>query len=290
MNDKKINIINAAMQLFSEKGVHATSMQEIADASNVSKGTIYTYFSSKDDLLLSIFNFYHENIKSHILDTSSESLSKDRFVHQIDTFIKERIQYKGIFKMIHREQLLTTRKDLHQVIVNIQFEILNWFRTILVEIYGERVTPYLPDGCFILESLISSYLKVLMFDESLVDVDHLAEFIVRRIDGMLNDMMDNGEQPVIPVDSFERVKSKYVINVPMENQLETLFKNMEETIRELQIPEEKRKELTDSLQFIKSETQKEERQNFLLRGVMANFNGFEELAGYRQKLQQWLDL
>ena len=98
MNDKRTNIIMAAMTLFSEKGVHATSMQEIADQSKVSKGTIYTYFSSKEDLLLSIFHFFHDSIKTHILNSDNIDLSpKEKFIQQINLFLQERKKYKGFF-------------------------------------------------------------------------------------------------------------------------------------------------------------------------------------------------
>ncbi len=50
--DKKISIINAATELFSEKGFHDVKLSEVARRANVGKGTIYTYFASKDELLI----------------------------------------------------------------------------------------------------------------------------------------------------------------------------------------------------------------------------------------------
>jgi AcrR family transcriptional regulator len=47
-------IIAAAVRVFLERGVPATTMDEIARAADVSKGTLYLYFASKDELLLSV--------------------------------------------------------------------------------------------------------------------------------------------------------------------------------------------------------------------------------------------
>jgi AcrR family transcriptional regulator len=47
-------ILAAAARLFAEKGYHRTTTKEIADAADVSEGTIYKYFASKDELLLGI--------------------------------------------------------------------------------------------------------------------------------------------------------------------------------------------------------------------------------------------
>jgi AcrR family transcriptional regulator len=44
-------ILSAALKLFSENGFLGTSMQNISKEAGVSKGNIYNYFESKDDLL-----------------------------------------------------------------------------------------------------------------------------------------------------------------------------------------------------------------------------------------------
>ncbi|MDF2626723.1 MAG: TetR/AcrR family transcriptional regulator [Symbiobacteriaceae bacterium] len=41
----------AAVRLFHERGFHATSMQEIADAVGLQKGSLYHYIGGKEDLL-----------------------------------------------------------------------------------------------------------------------------------------------------------------------------------------------------------------------------------------------
>lgn len=47
-------ILNAARQLFAEKGFGETSVDEIAEKAGVAKGTIYTHFASKDEILITI--------------------------------------------------------------------------------------------------------------------------------------------------------------------------------------------------------------------------------------------
>ena len=45
-------IINAAVKLFSEKGYENTSIEELARAAGVGKGTIYGYFQAKNEIFL----------------------------------------------------------------------------------------------------------------------------------------------------------------------------------------------------------------------------------------------
>src|ERR1700678_520058 len=46
-------LIGEARRLFRERGYAATSLEQIAEAADVTKGAIYGHFASKEDLLLS---------------------------------------------------------------------------------------------------------------------------------------------------------------------------------------------------------------------------------------------
>jgi AcrR family transcriptional regulator len=54
--NKQLEIVAAATRLFQQKGYHATSMQDIADAVALQKGSLYHYISSKEDLLVVIIH------------------------------------------------------------------------------------------------------------------------------------------------------------------------------------------------------------------------------------------
>ncbi len=56
-------IIQAAIASFAQTGFHRTKMEDIAKRLGLSKGTIYLYFSSKEDLFLAICDYYLRVIK-----------------------------------------------------------------------------------------------------------------------------------------------------------------------------------------------------------------------------------
>lgn len=47
-------ILETAVQLFSEKGVHQTTMKDIGLAAGISMGAMYHYFASKEDIVLAL--------------------------------------------------------------------------------------------------------------------------------------------------------------------------------------------------------------------------------------------
>lgn len=64
--DRKQEILTEAMKVFSQRGVKNTTMEEIADAAGIGKGTIYEYFRSKDDIFAEAFRRYMDDMDEAI--------------------------------------------------------------------------------------------------------------------------------------------------------------------------------------------------------------------------------
>jgi len=65
---RRREIFDAAVHLFLEKGFTETSMREIAEASGIGKSTLYDYFKTKDEVLLSV-------IENLIVEATAEARS-----------------------------------------------------------------------------------------------------------------------------------------------------------------------------------------------------------------------
>ncbi|WP_236977926.1 TetR/AcrR family transcriptional regulator [Membranihabitans maritimus] len=52
--EKEIQILNSAEKLFASKGYENTKMEDIAEALNISKGLVYFYYNSKENLYMAI--------------------------------------------------------------------------------------------------------------------------------------------------------------------------------------------------------------------------------------------
>lgn len=64
--DKRRQMLVPAARIFTKKGFHKTTVDEIAAAVGVSKGTIYNHFKNKEDLYLAIFqegvDIFHQQL------------------------------------------------------------------------------------------------------------------------------------------------------------------------------------------------------------------------------------
>jgi len=80
--DKRERILQAAVRVFAKSGFYATRVSEVAKAAGVADGTIYLYFRSKDELLVSLFEDRVERLLAYMeaelpkLDTGPAKLRR----------------------------------------------------------------------------------------------------------------------------------------------------------------------------------------------------------------------
>lgn len=102
-SNKRQAIIDAAIKLFVENSVHATSMQTLAKAAGVATGSIYTYFDSKDALILEICeSIFSESIEMSLQDYDPSQPIKARFCHLLERYMRFDIANPDKFHFVRR--------------------------------------------------------------------------------------------------------------------------------------------------------------------------------------------
>lgn len=66
--DKRLRLVTAAAAVFAERGYASTRVADIAERAGVGKGTVYEYFSSKEELLFAVFESINADISSRMND------------------------------------------------------------------------------------------------------------------------------------------------------------------------------------------------------------------------------
>lgn len=87
---RRNEILDAAVKLFAEKGFDHTTLDEIAEASEFGKGTLYNYFQNKEEIYTAIL----ENIFSDYFKIIQESESEtENFIDFIRKLTKSLFEY-----------------------------------------------------------------------------------------------------------------------------------------------------------------------------------------------------
>ncbi|MEN8222573.1 MAG: TetR/AcrR family transcriptional regulator [Acidobacteriota bacterium] len=86
---KKQEIVLAALEVFAVKGFSRTTIRDIAEQAGIGKGTIYEYFTDKDEIIHNSFfyfqNFYEFDIEDILL---SDRNGKEKLVSVIKSITK----------------------------------------------------------------------------------------------------------------------------------------------------------------------------------------------------------
>lgn len=66
--ERKNDILKAAMELFKEKGYEKTAVSDIVKAAGIAQGTFYIYFKNKEDVFISVIENTREKIIEQLID------------------------------------------------------------------------------------------------------------------------------------------------------------------------------------------------------------------------------
>ena len=81
--DKRPRLVTAASAVFAEKGYASTRVADIAERAGVGKGTVYEYFSSKEELLFAVFESINADISSRMNDALAAGGSSEEQLHNL---------------------------------------------------------------------------------------------------------------------------------------------------------------------------------------------------------------
>jgi AcrR family transcriptional regulator len=85
--DSRKAVVSAALELFAKKGFSATTADEIAKKAKVSKGLIFTHFTTKQDILLAIVDEQLDRLFPMAFGNDDTRSPRDRFLALINAWL-----------------------------------------------------------------------------------------------------------------------------------------------------------------------------------------------------------
>jgi AcrR family transcriptional regulator len=191
---KQEAIVEAAIKLFAEKGYANTSTAEIAKVAEVSEGTIFKHYRTKDILLLSVMlPFIKENFPSLAQEVLKETLTEQTrtFEEFLKGFLRNRADFikanKEVFQVVFKE--LIYRDDFKNELVpyivkqapSILINVINEFkeRGELIDIPTDEIF----HGLFTVLGgfFVTRFVLLNNYEITNEDIDQLVRFIMDGI-------------------------------------------------------------------------------------------------------------
>ncbi|RXJ02535.1 TetR/AcrR family transcriptional regulator [Anaerobacillus alkaliphilus] len=250
MNERKQLVIKKAHQLFMEKGFQATSIQDILDYTEISKGTFYNYFSSKNELLIAIIKNIFEKLKKQRNDLliGQDPANIEIFIQQMNLQLKTHRVNKLI--PLFEEVLVSHDEELKQFLKEAQFKLLQWVYSRFIEIFGENKQDYLLDCAIMFMGILHSNLKYFkMAYETTASTDQIVRYSVKRIVKIVNEVSEADERLLPP-----EVLEKWLPNSDVQEYKHRLLDAITTLKRALlDLDEKDQTKYTELLDFLKDE-------------------------------------
>lgn len=98
---RRDTIVSAAEAVFFEKGLRAATLDEVAERAEVSKGTIYLYFSSKEDLYCSLMTRALSLLLNAFREAGPDDADPAGAIQKLaEAYLKFSREQKYLFKML----------------------------------------------------------------------------------------------------------------------------------------------------------------------------------------------
>ncbi|WP_078411049.1 TetR/AcrR family transcriptional regulator [Priestia abyssalis] len=255
MSNKQTRIIETAMKLFSQKGYHSTSIQEIAENSGIAKGSIYNYFSSKEDLFMSIFKHYHERLFNKVSEIEqNETLSdRDMFAEQLYIQFQQFLSQKDFIHMQMRQQIIQVNDEIRNYMFKARAEMLNWYCQRIRQLYGPKTEKSIFDLATILSGMVREYMFYMIVEDKPIDLKRLAHYIIARLEDIVEGLKDN-QEPLLD----STIMDNYIhIHDHQKKQASThllhILEQIETLSQEAELDSDKKEKACSSINALKEE-------------------------------------
>jgi AcrR family transcriptional regulator len=94
--DKKNAILMAAVKVLTTKGYYSSTMDDIVDEAEISKGAIYHYYSSKKDVYLAVIEMWENQTQEMLAPVAIAKSSKEGIKDLFKLFVKQ-LEIDGSF-------------------------------------------------------------------------------------------------------------------------------------------------------------------------------------------------
>lgn len=133
ISDKKVHIMNVAIELFAEKGFEGTSVRDIAARADVNVAMVNYYFGSKDKLFESIVEhkaaFMRGKMDEIEADPNLSEIEKVDLI--VDNYVSKILSNPSFHRVLHQELLMGDRESMHTNIIRVFMRNIKTLRNII---------------------------------------------------------------------------------------------------------------------------------------------------------------
>jgi AcrR family transcriptional regulator len=282
MNNRKRKVADIALKLFIEKGIQQTSIQEITEKANISKGTFYNYFSSKSDCIAEILEFlrYDASQQRMALQIGKDPGDRQVFIEQI-TILMRLNQERNLIPLF--EAILSSNEaDLKKLVMQHRVYEMEWLSNRFIDIMGEDIREHSFEATVLFFGMLQHMLFTLRVTNSTYTLDHVVDVILSYIELIVPKMMMN-EKVMLNYSAIDLLRTNANKNVVTKEDIMKLA----DQLREHYAFNEEQKDLFDAMV---DELQRERIRKVVLQPLLKPFQQLFDETPIKSEVQKFTNM
>lgn len=288
--DKKKLILRAAMQLFSAKGASATSMQEIAEACGMSKGSLYLHFKSKEELEQSLFDYCYQMLLDHLMQVELQQglTPKEKLRRQIIVMLELVLELREFLIMQFQDwhKNGTPYKEPASVKAH-NAKLLQHGKNKLEAIYGPKIEPYTGDLLTIAYGMVGMYIRLLFEPHVSASPDQMANHLMDLLDLAAEHQLCNRPEPLISEEALRLMTEGAPGSLDLQQHPIIAVKRLRDHLGAI-TDADRHQEALETLKILEREILELRPRRAIIKGMLANLAAVPELAAHSAELKQLL--
>lgn len=291
--DRKTYILKTALQLFSTQGISSTSMQEIAEVCEMSKGSLYLHFKSKEELEESIYLYCYQLVLDSVMLVEQDGLlsPKEQLLKQVEVLLSHLIELRGFLKKQFIEGPGPNKKHGHpDCLQDDQFRMLGWFKLKLESIYGSEVEPYTMDLTLFFGGILGSYLRMLFIPGLPLNIQRMSRHLISLLDDVSESVISKAADPLIASDMWSHWVNEFKDQSDYQRHPLQVTKEMKVILKEISLHNNTYKDALESIHILEKEIVDIQPRKVILLGMIGNLAQISELQVLNDELKEIISL
>lgn len=286
---KRDLILSTAKSMFIEKGFRGTTIAGIADAAGIAKGSVYSYFTSKLDIVKALF--LQSDEKNQIL---VEQLLGDKNINHQDLLehyligeFQEVLNERSFIQVFLSDEMIIMDPDVMTVVQECRVNYHLSQQKVLLQTYGKKIAPWMYDTVSLVNGLLQEYSVYLTLDDANFSIKRCAHFIAFCVESSVNALICSSLEPLLTQENFPLTQD---INLEKFQRQKT--KDILENIKSqtIHLKNDQQQLISETIELIELEINKPQSSNTLIRALVANLRPYSELNNLRRRLAESLDI
>jgi len=286
---KRDLILVTAKSLFIEKGFRGTTIASIAEEAGIAKGSVYSYFSSKLEIVKALI--LQSDEKNQLLVEGLLSQSENKGMALLEEYLSQEFQEvlneRSFIQVFLSDEMIIMDGEVMSVLQESRINYHLSQQAILLQAYDDSIEPWLYDLVSVVNGLLNEYSVYLALDDANFSIKRCAHLMAYVIESSVQALVNSDQAPLLTKENFPLTQGRNT-EQHQRKKAQQLIESIQTEANDMDAGHKAL--VLETIALLEKQLLETELNLTLIRALIANLRPYPELTTYRKRLADALDV